>query len=62
MVAYGHSFQFSLISQLQGLLLIFLCGVSLVAWNLRSIDFVSFQAWELLLQNALENACLVKDE
>eukprot|EP00434_Breviolum_minutum_P018661 symbB.v1.2.016465.t1/scaffold1252.1/size200744/13 len=26
-----------------GLLLIFLCGVSLVAWNLRSIDFVSFQ-------------------
>lgn len=26
-----------------GLLLIFLCGASLVAWNLRSIDFVSFQ-------------------
>lgn len=26
-----------------GLLLIFLCGVSLVAWNLRSINFVSLQ-------------------
>ena len=63
MVTCWSHLRWQISSPLQGLLLIFLCGASLVAWNLRSIDSVGLQAWELRGWTANgKNACLAKDE